>query len=134
MWWSLGFVVYPCIPLLSLFFYIVLHQAHNKFKLLKESINHQIRNKNTWCNFGQLRDFCRRGGGVDILWFWRYFGDFRSIFAILVTPKGYFCHFRGFRVLVVLEILRLFWSIKRFQRFFFWTFCNFWGILVILVI
>ena len=39
--------------------------------------------------FGQLRDF----GGIfssDILWFWGYFGDFRSIKAILVISKVFF--------------------------------------------
>ena len=47
--------------------------------------------------------------------------------------RGNFGHFIGFQVLlVVLEILSLFWSIKRFRGFFFWTFCDFLGILVIL--
>ena len=64
-----------------------------------------------------------------------------SIFVIPVIPKGYFGeltihssrfrgnfgHFIGFQVLlVVLEILSLFWSIKRFRGFFFGHFVIFW--------
>ena len=45
----------------------------------------------------------------------------------------YFGHFRDFQILlVVLEILRHFWSINRFQEVFFGTFCCFECILVIL--
>ena len=52
-----------------------------------------------------------------------------------ILAVGYFGHFLGFWViLLVLDILRLFWSIKRFQGFFFWTICGFGGTLVILVI
>ena len=59
-----------------------------------------------------------------------YFGD---LTAHSSRFKGNFGHFRGFRVLlVILKILNLFWSIKRFGGGGVWTFCDFWGILVIL--
>ena len=42
--------------------------------------------------------------------------------------QGYFCHFLGSRViLLVLEILRLFWTIKRFRGSFVLDILWFWG-------
>ena len=55
---------------------------------------------------------------------------------LILAVLGVFTHFIDFQViLLVLEILRLFWSIKRFLGGGgVWTFCGFWGILEILVI
>ena len=60
---------------------------------------------------------------MDILLFLGYFGNFgdvRSIFTILVTPKGYFgdlsAHYSRFMcTLVILEVFGLFWSFRDFK-------------------
>ena len=64
-----------------------------------------------------LRLFCSikrfQGFFLDILCSWGNFGDFRSIFAIPVIPKGYFgdltAHSSRFRgILFILEVFGLF--------------------------
>ena len=88
---------------------------------------------------------------VIFFWFWEYFDNFKvsGVFWSFFRFWGFFCHFLGFKGILVIfwvlgyfdnfQILRVFWSFLGFRGILvifwvleiFWSFLGFEGILVI---